>query len=816
MNSTLQDLRYSLRALRNSSGFSFLAICTLAVGLACTTVAFCWVERTLLWPIPGSSHPETLVGIESVMPTGAIQTVSPVEYFGYRDHLTLAGDVAFVNLRPFTLGEGARARRIWGEHVSGNLFQTIGVKPHIGRLFKPGEIEDRKGDYAMAVISHRLWRSHFQSDPAVIGRHILVNRHELIVIGVAAREFQGTVSGAALDIWIPWTMAVRLGSQNELAFSWKGSRGWNVFARLKPGVTVQQADAEVKAIAARMDAVAPAAVKGVSAKLSPVTELSYGAGAILKEPLWLLLSFSFLVLVIVCSNIANLLLARSISRRREYTLRLSLGAGPWGLIRLLVIETLLLSTAGALAGIPLAMWAGEAVGFLLPPAGFPLLVELSLNWRIVAFLFAACVAAAIAASTLPAVIAFRLNLNAALKDDGRGQTACPRTHRARNLLVAAQVALASFALVAASFVYQSFHNASRMRLGFDPKGVLLANIHLSDAAYDLAQVERFLTAAQRRLREAPGVTAAAYADQVPMSIGSHPWHDLVVDGYTPASPAEMQIERSLVSPQYFDLMRIPLLDGRDFTGRDVRQQPDVMIVNRAFVGRFFAGGNALGRKVRINARTFTIVGVVADSRYHHPLEQPRPYFYLPFQQYFNVGLPTSIYVRTTGDLETAIPILRRTIASIDPGLGGFHSAPLEEYLLLGLISEKIASGFLSAIAGVALLLSAIGLYCVMAYSVVERTVELGIRIALGASPRSVIGMVLQGGLALSLGGLSTGIAAGLWSAHLLRHKLVGVRPEDPRTALAVAAFLLATGLFACLAPALRATRVDPISAMRGR
>ncbi len=263
-------------------------------------------------------------------------------------------------------------------------------------------------------------------------------------------------------------------------------------------------------------------------------------------------------------------------------------------------------------------------------------------------------------------------------------------------------------------------------------------------------------------------------------------------------------------------MRIPLLDGRDFTDRDVRKQPDVMIVNRSFVNRFFAGGGVLGRKIRINSRTFTVVGVAADSRYHHPMEKPRPYFYVPFQQYYNVGLPTSIYVRTAGDPAGAISLLRRTIAAIDPDLGGFNSAPLEEYLLIGLIAEKVASGFLSAIAFVALLLAAIGLYSVMAYSVTERTPELGIRMALGASPRGVIAMVLGSGLLLSITGITIGLSVGIWCAHLVRHKLIGVSPNDPATAMTVAAFLLATGLLACLAPAWRATKVDPISAMRGR
>jgi predicted permease len=815
MKSILQDLRFSFRALQSAPGFSLLAISTLAAGLACTTAAFCWIERTLLWPIPGSSNPETLVGIESVMPTGNIETVSPVEYLGYRDNLTLVQGVAIANLRPFTLGEGASARRIWGELVSGNLLHTLGVQPHIGRLYRPGEILDRKGDYALAVISHRLWRTEFQSDPALIGKHILVNRHKLLVVGVAAPAFQGTISGVSLDIWIPWTMAVRLGSQNDAAFTWKGSRGWNIFARLKPGATVPQADAEVKAVAARMDAAAPPAVKGVSGLLSPINQLHYGVGAVLREPLWMLLAFSFLVLLIVCSNIANLLLARSMARRREFTIRLSLGSGAWGLVRLLTIETLLLSFAAGALAIPLALWAGDAVGLLLPPTGLPLAVGLEINWRIAAFIFAACVAASVISSIVPAILAFRMNLNDALKDDGKGQSSGRSTHRARSLLVVGEVALASFALVAAGFVYQSFANASRLRLGFDPSGVLLSQLYLSDSSYDLSKTEQFFATLHRRLSEAPGVISAAYADQVPLWVGSHPWHDLVIEGYLPANAAEVQIQRSIVSPRYFDTLRIPILDGRDFTDRDVRKQPDVMIVNQTFAKRFFSGGNPLGRKVRINQRTFTVVGVAADSRIHHPAERPFPYFYLPFQQYFNVGLPTVLYVRTSGGPAGAASIVRREIAAIDSELGGFHCVPLPEYIAAGLMAEKLASGFLSAVALIALLLAAAGLYSVMAYSVAERTRELGIRVALGATPGGVTRLVLRGGLVLSLAGLAIGLAAGIWAATMVQARLVGVDPRDPRTASAVAAFLLAIALLASYIPARRATRIDPVSAMRG-
>jgi predicted permease len=811
----IRDLRFAIRALRGSPGFALLAVMTLAVGLASTTIAFCWVEKMVLSPIPGSRDMATLAGIESVMPTGSFQTNSVIEYLGFRDNLKLVSSVAASDTGAFTLGEGGGARRVWGELVTGNLFSTLGVKPYTGRLFRQGEIEDKLGAYPMAVISYRLWKQEFGADPEVLGKPIVVNRHKLTLIGVTEPEFRGTISGAAFDIWIPWTMTVELGVENKAAFEWKGSRGWNVLARLKPGVSFEQADAEVKAVAARMDAVAPKAVKGVSATLSPVAGLHFGLGYLLKEPLLLLLAFSFLVLLIVCSNIANLLLARSVARRKEYTIRLAMGAGSWGLVRLLTVETLLLSLAAGVAGIPMALWAGDAVAWLLPPTGLPISVELDINLRILGFVFAACVAAALISSLLPAILAFRMNLNEALKDDGRGQSASRQTHRMRSLLVVGEVALASFALVAAGFIYQTFRNVRQMRLGFEPKGVLVASLYLSDASYNLEQVEQFFASLQRRLSEAPGVKTAAYADQIPLDLGSHPWHDIVVEGYVPVKAAEMQVERSLVSPGYFDLMRIRLTEGRDFTERDVRKQPDVMIVNQSFAKRFFQGGAALGRKVRINNRTFTVVGLVADSRYHHPLERPRPYFYVPFQQYFNVGLPTTLYVRTEGDPSRAAQIMRREIAALDAGLGGFHAAPLAEYIVLGLMAEKIAAGFMGAIACVALLLSAVGLYSVMSYSVVERGRELGIRVALGASPMGVTRLVLGGGLALCAVGLAAGIGAGLWAARMVEHRLVGVSAKDPATVMAVAAFVLGIGALATLAPAWRATRIDPIAAMRG-
>lgn len=814
MNKLLQDFRYAIRGIRTAPGFTLLAVGTLAVGLACTTVAFCWIERTRLTPIGGAEDLGSVVGIESVMPTGNVETNSVVEYIGFRDNLKLVHTVSASHITAFTLGEGGGARRVWGELATGNLFETFGVRAYRGRLFRHGEIEDKLGAHPMAVISHRLWRTAFDSDPSLIGRTIVVNRHKLTVIGVARPEFRGTISGAALDLWIPWTMSVELGDQNKAAFEWKGSRGWNVFARLKPGASVRQADAEVKAIAARMDAVAPRPVRGVSALASPIADVHYGVGALLKEPFWLLLAFSFLVLLIVCSNIANLLLARSVSRRKEYSIRLSMGAGSWGLVRLLAVETLLIALLAGIAGIPLALWAGDAMALLLPPTGLPISVELTISWRILAAVFATCVFAAFISSVAPALLAFRMNLNEALKDDGRGQSASRHTHRARSLLVIGEVALASFAVVTAGFIYQSFLNSSKLRLGFKPEGVLLSQFHLSDAAYDLRQVETFMENLRRRLLETPGVVAAAYSDQIPLSLGSHPWHDLVVEGYTPAKAAEMQVERTVISPGYFALMGIPLLEGRDFTDRDDSKAPDAMIVNRTFADRFLKRGGVLGRKVQINRRTFTVVGVAADSRYHHPVERSRPYFYLPFQQYFNVGLPTRVLVRTSGDPMQFISALRREVAALDPELGGFHSAPLSEYIVVGLMAEKIASGFMTAIAAIALLLAAVGIYSVMAYSVSERSREMAIRIALGASPSVVTRLVLGGGVILCAAGLGLGLAGGVWAASMLRHKLVGVNPADPLTIGAVAFFLLLTGLLAAYLPARRATRVDPMSAMR--
>lgn len=814
MTELLQDLRYAIRAVRNSPGFSFLAVGTLAIGLACTTVAFCWIERTRMNPIPGAAGLESVVGIESVMPTGSVETSSAVEYIGFRDHLKLVSGVAASHITTFTLGEGGGARRVWGELVTGNLLETFGVRPYLGRLFRPGEIEDKLGAFPLAVISHRLWRTEFDSDPSLIGRPIVINRHKLTVIGVADPRFRGTISGAALDIWIPWTMSVELGDQNKVAFEWKGSRGWNVFARLKPGVSFQQAGAEVKAIAARMDAVAPKAVRGVSATLSPVTDVHYGVGAILHDALWLLLAFSFLVLLIVCSNIANLLLARSVSRRKEYSIRLSMGAGSWGLVRLLTVETLLLALLAGLAGIPLALWAGDAVALMLPPTGLPISVELDINLRVLAMVFATCVFAALVSSLVPAVLAFRMNLNEALKDDGRGQSASRHTHRARSLLVVGEVALASFALVTAGFIYRSFVNSSKLRLGFKPEGVLLSQIYLSGNVYNLEQTEKFMANLQRRLTQTPGVIAAAYSDQIPLALGSHPWHDLIVEGYTPAKAAEMQVERTIISPGYFALMGIPLLEGRDFTERDDRKAPDAMIVNRTFVERFLTNGSVLGRKVQINRRIFTVVGVAADSRYHHPVERPRPYFYVPFQQYFNIGLSTRILVRTAGDPARFIPALRREVAALDPELGGFHSTPLAEYIMIGLMAERIASGFMTAIAAIAILLAAVGLYSVMAYSVMERSREMAIRIALGASPAGVARLVLAGGIALCAAGLATGLSGGVWAASLIRHKLVGVSPMDPAIIGSVAGFLMLVGVLATYLPARRATRVDPMGAMR--
>ncbi|MCW5981685.1 MAG: ABC transporter permease [Bryobacteraceae bacterium] len=814
MTSLLQDCRYSFRILLKSPGFTLVAVLTLAVGIAANTAVYSWIETALMRPLPGVAATDELVSFESTTPNGEFIPNCYPDYRDYRDHLKLVSGLAMAAPTAFSVGEEDRAERVWGELTSGNYFAVLGVKPLRGRVFSPDEYGDNLGGYPVAVIGENLWNRLFQRDPAVLGRTIRVNRQQLTIVGIAPASFRGSMSGLSLELWVPVVMAAELNAMPEWMLRDRQSRILFGVARLTPGVTVEQAQAEADAVARELAKANPNTNKGIGAALVPIARGHFGAQTTLRGPLTVLMAVCGLVLLIVCANVANLLLARAASRRKEFALRLALGAGRLRIARQLFVESLILAAMAAIAGAPLAMWMSQSLGYLLPPSGFPVALDVTMNGHVLAFTILLCVAASVASGLAPASHTVRADLSSALNEGGRGGSPGAQSQRLRSLLVVSEIALALVAIIGAGLFVRSFQQARRLDPGFDPRGVLVSRLYLSTAGYKVPERINFCARLRERLESQPGIDAVSYADYIPLGFADGSWEDLKIEGYAPGPSENMKIYRTVVSPGYFDVMRIPLLEGRDFTELDDREARRVMIVNQRFVQRFFNGGNPIGRKVYGWGQWFTVVGVVRDSKFYKPNEDQRPLFYVPFRQVYREDLGIAFYARAKGDPNAALAAMRREVRGLDPNVGLYDAVPLAEYISASLFAQKLAASLLGALSAIAVVLAAVGLYSVMAYSITQRTQEIGIRVALGANPRRVLGFVLRQALVIVALGTLTGIAAAAAVTRMASALLVNVSPTDPLIFAGAAAFLAVVALLAACVPALRAARIDPNVALR--
>jgi len=814
MATFFHDLRYGLRTLRHSPGFTAVAVLTMAVGIAANTTVFSWINAVLLRPFPGVGDPDRLVALETVAPSGDHLPTSYLDYRDLRDGSQLL-EIQVSQPRVFNVGDGAHAERIWGELVSGNFFDVMRVKPALGRFFIGSGRDDTPGGHLVAVVSYNYWKTRLHANPAAVGSTIRINRYPFTIIGVAAEKFGGDMSSLTFDLWMPAMTFGEITAAGDSCI--KDDRKCRMFlslARLKPGVTIAQARAEMQSLAQRLAESYASTNRGIGVTIVPTWEAAFGAQKTLLAPLSILMGICGVVLLIACANVTNLLLARSTTRSKEFSVRLALGAPRGRLVRQLLVETLLLALAGSLLGLALAGQASASLKWLIPGTTMPTLREAPLDWRVLLFTEALAVAVTLVAGLIPALHATNLRVNDALKEGGRGGTGAARSHRLRGALVVAEIALAVVALADAGLFMKSFQLAKTIDPGFDPRHVAVAELDVSSAGYSQDQAAVFCRRLRQDLEAQPGVRAVTYADTIPLGFVGASWEDLQIQGYVPGPSENMKIYRSMVAPGYFDLLRIPLLEGRDFTDHDDQNSQPVMIVNQAFQRRFLPHQDPLGHKVNGWGRWFTIVGVARDARYISYTESPRPYFYIPIRQIYQPEMGLKFYVRTAGAPEAAVAMIRRAVLAIDPNVAMVGGEALGEHITESLYAQKVAATMLSALGAIALLLAAVGLYSVMAYSVIQRTHEIGIRIALGARPANVMWLALRRGLVLTSGGLAIGLVCAVALARLASAALIRVSPADPQIYSAVALFLAMVAILASLIPARRAARVDPIVCLR--
>jgi predicted permease len=815
-----QDLRYALRGLSRNRGFAAVAILTIGIGIGANTTVYGWIHALLLNPLPGAGEPDRVVAVESVAANGDPLTTSYPDYSDFRDRLRSFQDISAVQPATLAIGD-ENTQPVWGELVSGNYFDLMRVRPEAGRFFAGAERDDAQNAHTVAVISHSFWKARYDLSNSAIGATLRINRTPFTIIGVAPPHFHGSQTGLDFELWLPVTMYGQLTHTGTWMLRDRQTRNFTMLARLKPGVTVAQARSETRALAGRMAVRDPNTNQGIGADVLPVWKGHFTPQSVLLAPIAILMCASGLLLLIVSANVANMLLARAMGRQKEFSIRLALGAAPARLGKQLLTETLILALAGAAAGLAIASWLGGSLRWLLPKVASPAILQPELDSGVLLFTTAVAFAVAILAGAGPAVTAARANVNDTLKEGGRSGAAGVHSHWLRGPLVVAEVALAVIALVGAGLFLKSFRQAREIRPGFDAEGVVLARFDIASAGYTAQQADAFCRRLREGLERAPGVTAVSYDDSPPLGFTGGNWEPIEVEGYVPGRSENMKIDRDLVSPGYFNLMKIPLLEGRDFdlgdTATKLHDDPahrKVMIVNQEFARRFFAGRDPIGRKVRGWGEWFTVVGVAGNIKYRQLTEHPRPFLYVPIRQVYRPEYGLTFHVRTAGPLPDAIAAIRREAASLDPAMMIFDSMPLSEYISASLYGQKVGAILLNVLGGLGLLMAALGLYSVMAYSVAQRTAEIGIRMTLGAEPRDMMLMVLRQGLGFALIGLAVGSLAAAALARIAGALLVSVSPDDPLVYAGAAGIVVMIAALSAAIPAWRALRVDPIVALR--
>lgn len=814
MTALLQNLRYAVRTFRNRPTFAAVAILTIAIGIGANTTIFGWLRSLVLNPFPGTADPDRIVAIENTAPDGAPITTSYLDFRDFRNNLHLVSSVTAYRGYLFSVGESPNVERAWGEMISGAAFDMFGIKPEAGRFFSLDERDDAQNAHAVIVISYGYWKSHYGLSPSAIGSTLRVNQTPLTIIGVAPEGFHGTYAGLDYDFWVPLTMYGQMTHTGTWMLRDRNTRNFMLLARLAPGISIGQARAEVHALANRMAEEDANSNQGVGATVLPVWQSHFGTQAMLLAPVAILMGTGGVVLLIVCANLANLLLARATGRQQEFSIRLALGAKRGQLIIQLLSETLLMALVGSICGLLLASWLGGALRWLLPAVAGPVMITPPPDGHVFAFSAGLAVIVTVLAGLVPALHSSRANVSEALKQGGRSGVSGIQAHRWRGLMVISEVALAVVAMVGAALFLKSFERARAINPGFAPEGVALAQFDFSTAGYDAVQTDTFCRRLRERLQQFPGVTAISYDDSVPLGFHGGNWETLEVEGYVPGPNENMKIYRDLISPGYFESMKIPLVEGRDFDWHDETTTQKVMIVNQEFARRFLPNHSVIGHKVHGWGEWFTIVGVAKDSKYHRVTENPQPYFYIPIRQIFRPEYGLTFHVRTSGSVNEAIAAVRREAAAIDPAIAVFDAQPMTEYISASLFGAKIAANLLTLLSSIGLLLAAMGLYGVMAYSVAQRTREFGVRVAIGAKPRDILTLILRESGALTISGLAAGLVLAAVSTRMIAGAIYGVSTLDPLTYGAVGLVLVAVALVASYVPALRASRIDPMVALR--
>ncbi len=822
MTTLAQDIRYGWRMLAKSPMATFIVALTLALGIGANTYVFSIINGYLLRPLP---VPEPgRIAVLAAQQAGNSPFLYMFSYPDFLDFRKQAASVADLFVYGIDLGglsADQKAEQFLFSQVSGNYFSGLGVKPLLGRLILPEE-ENQPGKQPVLVLGYSYWRKRFAGDPRVVGKQVLVNGQSATIVGVAPKEFHGAYFPIDMDAYVPLGSVDFVSEEARNALSDRNNRTFFAIGRLKPGVSFSQAQASINVIAARLAQQYPATDKNVTVQI-------YREQLARPRPLGsnlipiiagFFLFLAALLLLLACMNVANIVLARATVRQREMALRTALGAGRGRLIRQTLTETLLLGLLGGACGVLFGLWVnpGQITG--MPGVNLPINVDLRFDWHVFSYALAAALFTGMFVGLWPAIRASRVDLNTVLQEGGRGDSGTGR-HRVRNFLVAAQVAGSLTLLVIAGLFVRTVQHAGKVNFGFDPNHVLNITVDPNQIGYDQARTEEFYRLFKARALATPGVQSASLAFGVPMgNVNNVNLTTITVEGHQlPNGQPPPSIFFNNVDSSYFQTMRVPLLRGRAFTDFDNGSAPLVAIVNQTMADRFWPKENPIGKRFTVNnigkpAQVVQVVGIAGDGKYAFIAEGSTPFFYVPLAQ--NYTSMRVLQLRSSVPPDKLISQMRSAIRSLAPDLPIIEAGSMDDVIagMNGLQIFQMAARVAAILGGLGLILASVGVYGVVSFAAVQRTREIGIRIALGGTARDVMRLVLRQGARMVIAGLAVGLLTAWALTRVMGRLLFGVSPSDPLTYATVVVVLSAIAFVACWLPAHRATRIDPGVALR--